>query len=248
MMIIANWKAYVEDRKKATALFSLSKRLSKASTNDIVLAPPAPLFGVLAAGNRSAVAFAAQDVSATTGGAQTGESTAAAYAAAGATYAIVGHSERRAQGDTDAVIAEKLARAFAHGLTPILCIGEHERDGEGRYLTYLREQLTAAFMPLTLKERAKIIIAYEPLWAIGKTSAFSISANDLTEMTLYVRKILAELLPGKSSSRSLVLYGGAVEPENIRALAAGSSVDGFLVGHASIDPATFAELIKQLSS
>jgi triosephosphate isomerase len=149
-------------------------------------------------------------------------------------------------GDTDSIIAEKLVRALAHGLIPILCIGEQERDGEGRYLAFIREKLTVALAALAQKERSKVIIAYEPLWAIGKTAAFAIGPNDLAEMTLYIRKVLAELLPGKSSTHSLVLYGGSVEPNNIRDLAASSSVDGFLIGHASVDPITFTLLVKQL--
>jgi triosephosphate isomerase len=246
MLIVANWKAYVEDLAKAKKLFSASKRLAREGATTIVLAPPAPFLGALAAGNKSRVSFCAQDVSLSTGGAMTGEVTAAALAAAGATYALLGHSERRAAGDTDRVISEKIARAFDHGLTPILCIGEPERDGEGRYLAYLREELTSALTPLTPKERAKVIVAYEPLWAIGKTADAAITANDLDEMSLYIRKVLAELLPGKSSARSLVLYGGSVEPGNIRMLAAGTSVDGFLIGHASVDPLVFVELVKNL--
>jgi len=247
MLIVANWKAYVEDLKKAKKLLAVSKKLVRTTSSGIVLAPPSPLLGALAAGNKSKVAFSAQDISITTGGAKTGEATASAYAAAGATYALIGHSERRALGDTDSIIVEKLARAFANGLTPILCIGEHERDGEGRYLSFVREELTAALSALTAKERAQIIIAYEPLWAIGKTAAFAIPPTDLAEMVLYIRKVLAELLPGRSSARTLILYGGSVEPENIRTLATLSSVDGFLIGHASVDPTIFSELVRQLA-
>lgn len=247
MLIIANWKAYVADLEKAKKLFSVSKRLVLAERSTIVLAPPAPLLGALAARTTSKVAFAAQDVSLTTGGAATGEVTAAAYAAAGATYAIVGHSERRAQGDTNPIITEKLARIFANNLTPILCIGEHERDNEGRYLNFVREELTSALATLSLKERAKVIIAYEPLWAIGKTAAFAIHPNDLAEMVLYIRKVLAELLPGKSSSRALVLYGGSVEPDGVHDLATHSGVNGFLVGHASVDPHLFSLIVRQVS-
>lgn len=246
MLIVANWKAYVEELARAKKLFVVSKKIAKATRQTIVLAPPAPFLGTLTLRNRSKVAFSAQDVSLTTGGAKTGEATAAAYASAGATYAIVGHSERRAMGDTDTVVAEKLVRALAHGLTPILCVGEHERDGEGRYLSFVREEMTIALSALAPKERGKVIIAYEPLWAIGKTAALAILPNDLAEMTLYIRKVLAELLPGKSSSRSLVLYGGSVEPGNIRDLARSSSVDGFLIGHASVDPHIFTQLVKQL--
>ena len=246
MLIVANWKASVEDLARARKLVAVSKRLLRTTESTLVLAPPAPLLGALAARKKSALAFAAQDISSSTGGAITGEATAAAYAAAGATYAILGHSERRARGDTDALIAEKLVRALAQGLTPILCVGEAERDGEGRYLALVREELTAALSPLSPKERTQVIIPYEPLWAIGKTADAAIGADDLAEMVLYIRKVLAELLPGKSASRACVLYGGSVEPDNIRALAANSSVDGFLIGHASVDPHLFSLVIKQL--
>lgn len=247
MLIVANWKAYVEDLAKAKKLFVLAKRLASAADTTLVLAPSAPLLGALAVRNKSKVAFAAQDVSLTTGGAATGEVTAQAYGAAGATYAIVGHSERRAAGDTNPVVAEKLAHALAQGLTPILCVGERERDGEGRYLAVVREELTLALEPLALKERAKVIIAYEPLWAIGKTATAAIGPNDLYEMVLYIHKVLAELLPGKNSARIPVLYGGSVEPVNARTLTEHSSIDGFLVGHASVDPNTFSLLVKQLA-
>ncbi len=247
MIIVANWKAYVEDLRKAKKLFDVSKRLARATGTAIVLAPPSPILGALAARNTSKVSFAAQDISRTTGGAKTGETTAQSYASVKATYAIIGHSERRALGETDAIIAEKLAHALAHGLTPILCIGERERDGEGHYLSHIREQITVAIVPLTPKERGQVIIAYEPLWAIGKTASDAIQSNDLAEMLLYIRKVLAELLPGKSSRHSLVLYGGSVESTNIRSLAGSSSVDGFLIGHASVDPVEFALLVRQLS-
>lgn len=247
MLIVANWKAYIEDFAKAKKLFAVSKKLARETKNQIVLAPPSPFLGALAGRNKSRVAFSAQDVSVTTGGAKTGEVTAQTYAASGATYVIVGHSERRAAGDTDTLVAEKLVRVLASRLTPILCIGEHERDGEGRYLSFVREELTVALASLAPKERAGVVVAYEPLWAIGKTAADAVKQNDLAEMTLYIRKVLAELLPGKSSARSLVLYGGSVEPSNIRMLAAGSSIDGFLIGHASVDPRIFTELVRELS-
>ena len=247
MLIVANWKAYVEDLPKAKKLFALSKNLAKKTGCAIVLAPPAPFFGALAAGNTSAIAFAAQDVSATLGGAWTGEATAQAYAGAGATYAIIGHSERRAAGDTDALVAEKLGRALAHGLIPILCVGERERDSEGRYLSFVREELTAALGSLTPKERAEVIVAYEPIWAIGKTAADAIRGDDLTEMVLYIRKVLAELVLGKRGKHSLVLYGGSVEPENAHNLAENSGIDGFLIGHASVDAHSFGSLVTNIA-
>lgn len=246
MLIVANWKAYIEEFETAKKLFTTVKRLAGKTKNEIVLAPPAPFLGAFTVKNKSEVAFSAQDVSVTTGGAKTGEMTARAYATVGTTYAIVGHSERRAAGDTDAIVAEKLAHALAHELTPILCVGEHERDLTGQYLGFVREELTSAISAQAPKERARIIVAYEPLWAIGKTATAAIQPNDLAEMVLYIRKVLAELLPGKSSQRSLVLYGGSVEQSNIRDLARSTSVDGFLIGHASTDVQTFSQLVKEL--
>ena len=247
MIIISNWKAYVDDFAKAKRLFDVSKRLARSTNTTIVLAPSAPFLGALALRNKSKVAFATQDVSATTGGAQTGEVTAQACAAAGTTYAIIGHSERRAAGDTDTVVAEKIKHALAHGLIPILCAGEHERDGNGQYLSFVREEITSALQQLEPKERVGIIVAYEPIWAIGKTSEAAIKPNDLAEMTLYIRKVLAELLPGKSPVHTLVLYGGSVEPGNVRDLAASTGIDGFLIGHESVDARAFSEIVKQLA-
>ncbi|MBU6214310.1 triose-phosphate isomerase [Patescibacteria group bacterium] len=247
MLIVANWKAYIEDLAKAKKIFLVSRKLARETEHTIVLAPPGPFLGVFTEKKQSEVMFAAQDVSATVGGAETGEATAAAYAAVGTAYAIIGHSERRARGDTDAIVAEKLVRALAQGLIPILCVGERERDGEGRYLGSIREELTVALSALLPNERAAVIVAYEPLWAIGKTAAESISVNDLAEMILYIHKVLTELLPGKSSAKSRVLYGGSVEPGNVRMLADNSGVDGFLIGHASADAPTFAALVRELS-
>lgn len=246
MFIVANWKAYVEDLAKAKKLFARSKSLAKISSNTIVLAPPAPFLGALAVGNKSNISFAAQDISLTTGGAQTGEVTAQIYAAVGATYAIIGHSERRASGDTDAFVSKKITHAIAHELTPILCVGEYERDDKGQYLSTVREELTTAIGHLSQKERAKIVIAYEPIWAIGRTAENAIAPNDLAEMVLYIRKILSGLLIGKGPDRTLVLYGGAVEPDNVRELATNSGIDGFLIGHASADLETFTQLVKRL--
>lgn len=246
MLIVANWKAYIEDLTRAKSLLTLSKRLLRERTLTIVLAPPAPLLGALAATHGSEVALAAQDVSATTGGAKTGENTAQTFAALGATYTIIGHSERRAVGDTNAVVAEKMSHALAHGLIPILCIGEGERDKAGEYLALIREEITTALVGLTPKERRSVIVAYEPLWAIGKGSTFAISPNDLSEMVLYIRKVLGEFLPGDSAHSATILYGGSVAVDNARALAASTGINGFLVGHASVDGEQFSQLVTAL--
>lgn len=247
MLIVANWKAYVEDVAKAKALLASASRLAQKGSHEIVLGPPFPFLGLIAQTKKKNLAFAAQDVSLATGGAHTGEVTAAQLAGAGAAYVIIGHSERRAAGETDAVIVEKVKHALAQGLTPIVCVGERERDEDAQYLAKLREQVSAVVAPLSPKERLRLVIAYEPIWAIGRSALQAITPIDLAEMVRYIRKVLADHIPGKASARVRILYGGSVEPSNVRDLAAGGEVDGFLIGHASVDVPTFSALVKQLS-
>ncbi len=246
MLIVSNWKAYVEDIDRAKQLFSLAKRVSKKTRNQIVLAPSAPHLALLSAKNKSKVKFASQDVSASTGGAKTGEVSAQTLSEL-VSYVIIGHSERRAAGETDGVIAEKMRHALAQGISPILCVGEHERDAGAGYLSFVRGQIGSALSALSQKERMDVVIAYEPVWAIGKTAAEALPSHDLAEMVLYIRKVLGEFLPGKAPSKIRVIYGGSAEPDNARALAGGSGIDGFLVGHASVDPVMFSGLIKAIS-
>ncbi len=247
MLIVGNWKAYVERTEDAKKLVAAAKRTAARSRTKIVLAPPAPFVALLAGNKRSKIAFAGQDVSDTVAPAATGEVSGAMLRASGATYVIIGHSERRARGETDAVIAEKAKRAVANGLTPILCVGEEARDPDARYLALVRKQLSTVFEALLPRDRLSVIVAYEPVWAIGKRSDDAIRSSDLAEMVLYIRKVLADYLPGKNASKATVIYGGSVDPSNIRELAGGSGVDGFLPGRASTDPATFAALVKAVS-
>jgi len=248
MLIVSNWKAYVEDADRAKKLAALAKRLSgKYRKHEIVLAPSYVHLGMLANGNKSKVKYAAQDVSLTTGGAHTGEISAQMLEGIDATYALVGHSERRAMGETDAVVAEKARHALAHGIAPILCVGERERDAGAEYLSLVRAQITAVFAPLTPKERLTTVIAYEPVWAIGKSAADALPPHEVMEMVLYIRKVLGDFMPGKAPAKTKILYGAAVEPANARDLAAGTGIDGLLVGHASVETDTFSALVKALS-
>lgn len=245
MLIVANWKAYVDTQDKARKLFAAAKRLSVIKRVRIVIAPPAPYIGFLAPNNRSKVMLGAQDVSSTTIGPATGETSAPILKSLGVSYVIVGHSERRERGESDALITEKIKRALANGLTPIFCVGERERDEHAHYLAYLKDQLVSVYAALSPKERLGIVVAYEPVWAIGKQAKDAMSGGELAEMVLYIRKVLDEYVASKSGTK--ILYGGSVEPGNIRDLAAGSRIDGFLVGHASADPVMFPALVKALT-
>ncbi|MBU2103770.1 triose-phosphate isomerase [Patescibacteria group bacterium] len=245
MLIIGNWKAYIESATKAKALVASAKRLSVKSTHELVHAPAYPYIGMFS--GVKGIILAAQDVSETTGGAQTGEVAAGQLADLGVTYVLAGHSERRAQGESNAVILEKVRHIFAHGMIPVLCIGERERDTDALYLKEVRQQISSVVEALSSKERLQLVIAYEPVWAIGKTEADAITAGDLAEMVLYIRKILSDFIPGRANAKVRVLYGGSVDAGNIRMLASGTGVEGFLVGRASTDVTTFSGLVKALA-
>lgn len=247
MLIVSNWKAYVSDVKTAKALVTVGKRVvARKNKVRLVIAPSAPYIGLFADGKKPGrkLSFGAQDVSLLPGGAVTGEVTADAFRGLGVTHVIVGHSERRAIGETDEMVLAKVKEAIANGLIPILCIGERERDSEAKYLHFLRRQLASVFDSVAPKDRARIIIAYEPIWAIGKNSFQSIQPHDLHEMVLYIRKALSDYLP--NSKLATILYGGSVDSSNIRALAEEGGVQGFLVGRASTETATYGSLIKAL--
>jgi len=249
MLIVGNWKAYVESKTKAKALCASAKRLNAKGGNEVVVAPPFPYIGLLAPAKpiKGSSGLAAQDVSLTVGGAQTGEVTAGLLKELGVSYVIVGHSERRAAGESDEVVIEKARHALAHGITPIVCIGELERDPEAQYLTRIRAQVSAVMTMLTAKERLTLVIAYEPVWAIGKPGIEAMQPSDLGEMVLYIRKVLSDFMPGRANQKVRVLYGGSVDAENARNLAAGTGIDGFLIGRASTDVAGFSALVKAVS-
>ncbi len=247
MLIAANWKAYVETPTKARALVASAKRLALRSKHTLVLAPTYPHIGLFPGAGKKNLALGAQDISIAEGGAATGEVTGKQLKSLGVSYVIVGHSERRATGETNELIARKAQQAIANKLTPILCVGERTRDADATYLQELRAQVTAVLSALTPKDRGTIVIAYEPVWAIGRSAREAITPADLAEMILYIRKLLAEHVTVKAAAKIKILYGGSVEPGNVRELAEGGKVDGFLIGHASVDVPTFTDLVKKLS-
>ncbi len=244
MLIFGNWKSYVEKKEDAKTLMASAKRLAGNTKHTIVVFPPAPFISLLAS-TRSSVGVGAQDVSDVSIGAATGEISAGVLKQAGATYVLVGHSERRARGENAERIFEKTMRALANGLIPVLCVGEKTRDSNATYLQELRGELDAIFSRLAPRDRLKVIVAYEPVWAIGKTAADAMAPADLREMVLYVRKVLGQYMPEKVAAKAKVLYGGSVEEGSARGLAE-SGVSGFLIGHASAEPASFKALVNAL--
>jgi triosephosphate isomerase len=163
--------------------------------------------------------------------------------AQGVSFAIVGHSERRAQGETDELVRAQLAAALAAGLTAILCVGETEREPDGSHWAQVANQIHRALHGIT-PVAGRLIVAYEPVWAIGKSAAEAMRGEELEETAIFVRKIVSEALGREAMARVPILYGGSVEPENAGALIREGGINGFLVGHASADIDSFIEILK----
>lgn len=197
----------------------------------VVLAPATDLCA-LAANLPAGVAYGGQDVSAHEAGAYTGEISAAMLKGAGASYVVVGHSERRQyHGETDKVVAAKAAQAQAHALTPIVCVGEGlEVREKGEHVAYTLGQLRDSLSGVS----ENVVVAYEPVWAIG--TGKTATAADAEEMAAAIREALSQSF-GEKAKDVRVLYGGSVKPENIAEICSQPNVNGALVGGASLKEA-----------
>jgi triosephosphate isomerase (TIM) len=211
---------------------------------EIVVAPPfTALHAVAEASRNSIVGVAGQDVYWEKEGAFTGEVSAAMLKEAGAEFAIIGHSERRRMfGDTDEVVNRKTLAAIQGGLCPIVCVGEtlDEREGN-RTLEVLDRQVKAGLDGLSAEQVADLVLAYEPVWAIG--TGRNATPEQAGEAHAHIRERLKQWFGAESAEKCHILYGGSVKPDNVGALAALSDIDGALVGGASLDPHGFAKIV-----
>lgn len=190
------------------------------------------------------VQLGTQDLASEGSGAYTGQISPAMAKAYKAKCAILGHSERREIGESNELIGNKVRHAIRQGLTAVLCVGERERSDEGTHFTFVRDELEAVFAGLKRVELAHLVIAYEPIWAIGKTAAEAMQTRDLFEMVLYIRKLLIERFGRNSADQVSILYGGSVKPENAAVLMKEGGIEGLLVGGASLDPKQFITIVN----
>lgn len=246
-LIAGNWKMNL-NHFEAIALvqkvaFSLpDKYYDKV---DVTVLPPfTDLRSVqtLVDGDKLRLTFGAQDLSQHDAGAYTGEISGAFLAKLGCSYVVVGHSERRSyHGEDDALVAAKAAAALKHGLTPIICVGEHLEIREaGNHVEYCVDQLRGSLSGLSAEQIGASVIAYEPVWAIGTGRVAG--AADAQEVCAAIRAELGKLTSPKIAEAVRVLYGGSVNAKNVAELIAQPDVDGGLVGGASLDGEQFATL------
>jgi triosephosphate isomerase (TIM) len=245
-LIAGNWKMY-KTIAEAVDFVQSFKPLVVASTYcDIVLAPPFTAIRALADRVEGTnVAVSAQDVAAERGpGPFTGEVSAAMIREAGARYAIIGHSERRQfYGETDQSVNEKLRQALDGELLPIVCVGERlEQRDSGRAEQVVGEQLAGGLLNLTVLEASRIIIAYEPVWAIG--TGRTATPEQAEQMHAFIRSRVRQMFGDRVAEGVRILYGGSVKPDNIVTLMSEADLDGALVGGASLEAESFARIVN----
>jgi triosephosphate isomerase (TIM) len=244
-VIAGNWKMFKTQMETEIFFSAFSMLVDGITQCDIVIAPPfTSIHAAVEAARGSQIAIAAQDVFWEKEGPFTGEVSPQMLVDAGCRYVIIGHSERRQLfGETDATVAKKTKAALAAGLTPIVCIGEmlnHREAGTAEHIC--RTQFIDGLGSLTPDEFSRILIAYEPVWAIGtgKTATPEIAA----EAHRFIRQCAAEQFSDAHASALRILYGGSVKPDNIQGLMAQEELDGALVGGASLDAKSFASIVR----
>jgi triosephosphate isomerase len=245
-LIVANWKMNPATLKEAAKLYEEAKKASLAAKNiSVVVAPPAIFLRDLAAATKGAkVPLAAQNVHFENAGSYTGEISIPQVVDAKVSYAIVGHAERRALGETNEEVGKKVAALLEAKLTPIFCIGEKQRTPAGEHFVFVKEQLRTGLQHVSPAKIGKVVIAYEPVWAIG--AAQPMSPRDMHEMSIFIRKAIVEKY-GDLGMNITILYGGSVDAASAPVMLRDGDVKGLLVGRASVDAKAFAELLSAAS-
>ena len=244
-VMAANWKMYKTPDQTRDFCRDFLPMVSGHDRDEVVVCPSfVNLPAALEATKGSNVAIGAQNVHWKEEGAFTGETSVGQLTAIGVSTVIIGHSERRQYfGETDDTVNLRLKTALEAGFTPICCVGEvlEEREA-GMTDDVLRRQCTRAFHAISAKKAAKLVIAYEPVWAIGtgKTATPEIAA----EAHAVIRQQASEIFGEEFAGQLRILYGGSVKPDNVKSLMAQEEIDGALVGGASLDPKSFAAIVK----
>lgn len=244
-LIAANWKMYKTPAQAKEFVATFLPLVTGHTRDEMVLCPSATsISAVVDAVAGSNVSVGGQNIHTADEGAFTGETSAVMLVALGVKHIIIGHSERRQYfGETDELVNQKTHTALKHGLHPIVCVGELLAEREaGRTEVVLLRQTEIALKGVTAEQATKIVIAYEPVWAIGtgKTATPEMAA----EAHLVIRTEIARQLGRETADAMRILYGGSVKPDNAPALLNQPEIDGALVGGASLDAVSFSKIVK----
>lgn len=244
LIIIANWKMYKTSREATDYIEHLAPKIEGCKSKVLIAVPFTCIARSVSCAKHVGVSIGAQNMNDAREGAFTGEIAALMLKEAGASFVILGHSERRRLfGENDELIHRKVLRAFQDDLQPVLCVGEtlSERENSKTH-DVLKHQLESALADVPETEISKLIIAYEPVWAIGMRQ--SATPKHAQEAHAYCRKCLEALFGKRKANLVPIIYGGSVNPDNVKVLVSQKDVDGVLVGGASLDPDTLSSIVQ----
>jgi triosephosphate isomerase len=246
-LIVGNWKMYPKTLIEAKEIFAGEKKVARTMNKaKTVICPPHLFVATLAQSTlgTKGLSIGAQNIFHEDEGARTGETSPVQVASVGATYVILGHSERRALGETDQLIAQKAVAANKAKLTVILCVGERSRDDAGSYFNEVRQQLRESLSGFPKDGSKRLVIAYEPIWAIGAKAVRPATPDDFHEMSILIKRHLVDQFGKIAGFRVPILYGGSVDEKNAEGFLKQGGADGLLVGRVSLDPVRFGEIMK----
>ncbi len=243
--IVANWKMFKTGAETEAFIKAFVPQLPADLKAEVAICPPFPWLSLAAQLLKgSSVVLGAQNVNENAPGAFTGEVAAGMLAAVGCAYVIVGHSERRQfYGETDVTVNKKIRAVFENNLTPIVCVGETLAEREAnKTIEVVTRQVKGALEGLPSQHTQKVVLAYEPIWAIG--TGRTATPEQAQQVHLAIRDILKDQYGSLTSHHVRILYGGSVKPDNMSALMACEDIDGGLVGGASLDPASLLSIVN----
>lgn len=249
-LVVGNWKMNPQSLEEAKKLAISVKRIMRGVKNTkVVLCPPFIYISPISNLVGGSLALGAQNANYEALGSFTGEVSFAELSQFKVDFVILGHSERRyplsGGGESDELINKKVRAVVGGGMTAIICVGESVRDNNGDFYNFVKQQITSALKDVSKKMFDRVIIAYEPIWAVGARVA--VSPGDLQEMSIFIKKVLKDLF-GPSSDGVRVIYGGDVDKVNADILVRDGNVNGLLVGRESLRAKNFIEIIKLVDS
>jgi len=247
-IVIANWKMNPQSLKEAEVLFgTVTKEMNKIKNIKVIICPPFPFLFISKKFKNKKIILGAQNVSENKEGSYTGEVSPLMLSSIGVKNVIVGHSERRKQGENNKIVNEKVLNLLKFKLSPILCIGESDRDHDGSYLSFIEGQLKDCLNGVSYSQMKNIIIAYEPIWAVGKDAVREATKEEFLEMKIFKKKIISDMYDSKIAHNISILYGGSVSPQNAKSFVQEGEADGLLVGRDSLNPKKFIAIINAVN-
>jgi triosephosphate isomerase len=244
-LIAGNWKMFKTGPEAVETADRLAKLLSTPLDVDVMIAPPFTALALVSDMLKNTrISLGAQNLFWEEEGAYTGEISPSMLVSAGCSYVIVGHSERRQYfGETDDTVNKKIKAALKNDLIPVLCIGESETERDSKEtFSVLDRQVRNGLMGFSADEMETLVIAYEPVWAIG--TGKTATADQAQEVHLFLRGVLEKIFGNKLAKSIRILYGGSVKSDNIKELMTMPDIDGALIGGASLEPETFSKIVQ----